>query len=76
MALESQLRRTEQARDGVGAHLDELERRFAPHYVGGILTAAARYSAAKHPVAWAVGTTLAAATTLGLIAWAVFSDED
>ena len=76
MALEQEVRRVERARDALGGHLDEVESRFAPKYVGGIAKTFVSYSVAKHPLAWAAGATVVVAATIGLIAWAVLSDDD
>ena len=76
MALESEVRRAARARDQVGEYLDEIENRFTPSYLGGIASSLIRRSAAKHPVAWAVGSAVVVAGVIGLVAWAVLSDDD
>ena len=76
MSLKPDIRRASHARDRLGSHLDDIESRFMPAYVGKIARAWMKYQAARHPVGWAIGTTATLATILGLVGWAVFSKED
>ena len=76
MSLRSETRRAGEARDQLGTHLDEIESRFMPHYLGRIARAWAAHSARKHPVAWTVAATAVGATVLGVIGWALFSRDD
>lgn len=76
MALESEVRRAARARDDVGEYLDEIESRLTPAYLGGIASSVIRRSATRHPVAWAVGSAVVVAGVIGLVAWAVLSDDD
>lgn len=76
MALEHELRRTQRTREQVGEYLDEIEHRFAPNNIARVGSALARASAARHPVAWAVGAALALTAIAGLVTWALMSDDD
>jgi hypothetical protein len=75
VALEHEQRRVERARNHVGESLDTLERRFAPGHLASVGYSLARQSAARHPVAWAVGAAVGLAAVAGLVTWALISDD-
>ena len=76
MALESEVRRAARAREEVGDYLDDIESRLSPAYLGAIASGLIKRSATKNPVAWAVGSAVVVAGVIGLVAWAVLSDDD
>jgi type VI protein secretion system component VasF len=68
--------RAQRARDALGDALDDIETRFAPDYVGKIAAFTIKRSFRRHRVWWGVAGGVAAAIALGLIVWAVMSDDD
>ena len=68
-------RRAVKARDELAATLDAIEDKLnVPKRVGEL---SERASAAyrKNPVPWIIGGAAAAAVVVGLVAWAIFSDD-
>ncbi|MEX2441140.1 MAG: DUF3618 domain-containing protein [Pontimonas sp.] len=76
MALEQELRRAEQARDRIGENLDDIEHRVAPGNLLRVASTLARASARSHPVAWAIGAAVSLAVVVGVVTWALISDDD
>ena len=63
------------ARDELAATLDAIEDKLNVPKRVGELTESARASYAKNRVPWLVGGAAAAAVVIGLVAWAIFSDD-
>ena len=60
----------------LGDTLDEVEARFHPGYIGGMALWAAKRSIRRHPVVWGVAGALAVTLAIGLVSWALLSDDD
>ncbi len=63
-------------RSDLGDTLDEVEARFHPGYIGGVALWAAKRSIRRHPVVWGVAGALAVTLAIGLVSWALLSDDD
>lgn len=68
--------RAERAREALGGHLDEMETRFRPGYIARIAGFALRRSLNRHPMRWRIAGVSLGALLLGLLAWAVLSDDE
>lgn len=75
MALERELRATTRAREQLGSHLDELEARLMPGHVGRVAWRLLRRSTRRNPLPWTLGLTGLAAAVVGLIGWAIWSED-
>ncbi|MDP9028566.1 MAG: DUF3618 domain-containing protein [Actinomycetota bacterium] len=65
----------EKARDQLAATLDAIEDKLNVPKRVGELTETARAAYSKNPVPWIIGGAAAAAVVIGLVAWAIFSDD-
>ena len=63
------------ARDELAATLDAIEDKLNVPKRVGALADTARSSYARNPVPWIVGGAAAAAVVIGLVAWAILSDD-
>lgn len=63
------------ARDELAATLDAIEDKLNVPKRVGELADNARTSYSKNPVPWIIGGAAAAAVVIGLVAWAIFSDD-
>ena len=63
------------ARDELAATLDAIEDKLNVPKRVGELAETARGSYSKNPVPWIIGGAAAAAVVIGLVAWAIFSDD-
>jgi inorganic pyrophosphatase len=63
------------ARDDLAATLDAIEDKLNVPKRVGELADTARASYSKNPVPWIIGGAAAAAVVIGLVAWAIFSDD-
>lgn len=68
--------RAESAREALGGHLDEVERRFAPGHLMKVSGFVLRRSFTRHPVGWRVVGASIAAILLGLLVWAIVADDE
>lgn len=64
-----------QARESLGETLDAIEDKFDVKQRTSELTERAKRSYSENPVPWIVGATATAIGVIGLVAWAIFSDD-
>lgn len=76
MSISDAKNQAAKARADLAATLDSLEDRLnVPKRVGELKTqAVAAYE--KNPIPWIVGGVAVAVVAVGLVAWAIFSDDD
>jgi hypothetical protein len=67
--------RAVKARDELAKTLDAIENKLNVPKRIGELTDTARASFSKTPVPWIIGGAAVAAVVIGLITWAIFSDD-
>jgi hypothetical protein len=66
-----------QAREQLGATLDEIERRLMPGNVGKVASWWLKRQSRKHPIPFAIGGVALGGLVIGLLSWAAVSqDED
>ncbi len=68
--------RVTSARADLEATLDAIEDKLNVPKRFGEITDKAKASYEKNPVPWIIGATAAAIVVVGLVAWAVLSDDD
>jgi hypothetical protein len=68
--------RVSSARAELESTLDAIEDKLNVPKRFGEVTEKAKASYEKNPVPWIVGATAAAAVVVGLVAWAILSDDD
>lgn len=73
--LRDQVRQVGQARQELGVHLDELERRLMPGHVGKVGLRWAKRHAKKHPLPWTIATVALGGLIIGLVSWATVDDS-
>jgi len=64
------------ARADLEATLDAIEDKLNVPKRFGELTTKARSSYESNPIPWIIGATAAAVVVVGLVAWAILSDDD
>jgi negative regulator of sigma E activity len=67
--------RAARARNALGDALDDIESRFAPDYVGKMALWSVKRSFRTHRTGWLVAGGVVAAVAVGLVVWAVMSDD-
>lgn len=67
--------RAARARNALGDVLDDLESRFAPDYLGKVALWSLKRSFRTHRTGWLVAGGIGAAVAVGLVVWAVMSNE-
>ena len=65
----------EAARAKLGQTLDAIDDKLDVKKQAGELTERVKPSYAANPVPWIIGATAIAVTVVGLVAWAIFSDD-
>jgi len=65
----------EKARDELAATLDAIEDKLNVPKRVGELTGKASASYQRNPIPWIIGGAVAAAVVIGVVAWAIFSDD-
>lgn len=68
--------RAERARRALSDALDEVEQTFYPGHVGKMLAWSVKRSMKRNTVAWSIAGGVAVALAVGLVVWALASDED
>jgi len=66
----------EAARAHLGQALDEVELRFHPGYITGVSAWMLKRSFRRHPIVWGVVGAAAVTLAIGLVVWAVLSDDE
>jgi len=64
------------ARAQLGQTLDEVESRFHPSYITGVSAWMLKRSFRRHPIVWGVVGSAAVTLAIGLVVWAVLSDDE
>jgi len=64
------------ARAQLGQTLDEVESRFHPGYITGVSAWMLKRSFRRHPIVWGVVGAAAVTLAIGLVVWAVLSDDE
>lgn len=67
--------RSARARKALGDALHDIESRFAPDYVGKVALWSVKRSFRTHRTGWLIAGGVAAAVAVGLVVWAVLSDD-